>query len=67
MSKTDYVPLADLLASLPAEQIAQPDALDSRIEALLDEIDPYRHEQGHDAATTRALYALARKLLQEGK
>lgn len=63
----EFIPMAELLASLPPEQIVTPDALDKRIESLLDEIDPYRHEQGHDGATTRALYALVRRLLTEGK
>lgn len=61
----EFIPLAELMASLPPEQIATPNALDKRIEQLLDEIDPYRHEQGHDGATTRALYVLVRSQREE--
>jgi hypothetical protein len=63
MATNDYIPLADLLASLPPEQRGG-DPMDARIERLLDEIDPHRLDQGNDMGTTRALYALVRKLLE---
>jgi hypothetical protein len=59
----DFVPLAELMASLPPEQIATPEA--AEVERMLDAIDPYRLEQGNDLGTTRALYSLVAQLCAE--